>query len=185
MGPIPLRHDLRTGASAAMRRRRAIIGLSLAGMAAMAPVSLLQTGVVEHLPDPPVGPFHSDQANLSEVAYQLGLPDGTLALASLAANVPLAAWGGEDRAQQQPLAPLAAAGKALVDAIGAASYFWQMASGKQPWCPYCITGAIANFAILALSVPEAVTAVNNLSEGQTWSHTPGRQPTASPSSSPR
>ena len=146
-----------------MRRRRAIIGLSLVGMAAMTPVSLLQTGIVRHLPDPPVGDFHSDETNLSDTAYKRGVPDGTLALASLAANLLLAAWGGQDRARQQPEVGLLAAGKALADAIGAGGYFWQMLSGKEPWCPYCVTGALANFGILALALPDAPTALERLS----------------------
>ena len=173
MNPQQLRDDLRQGETAEMGRRRAIVGLSLVGMAAMTPVSLLQTGVVRHLPDPPVGGFNSDKANLSETAYKLGVPDGTLALASLAANVPLAAWGGRDRARQQPWVALVAARKALADAVGAGGYFWQMASGKQPWCAYCITGALANFGILALAVPEAVTALRGLSSK-------GVQPQATP-----
>lgn len=157
-----LRHDLRQADDSAMLRRRAIIGLSLVGMAAMTPVSLLQTGIIGHLPDPPLPNFHSDEVNLSDVAYQLGVPDGTLALASLAANLPLAAWGGRDRPRERPWVSLLAAGKAVADAVGAGRYFWQMASGKEPWCPYCITGAIANFGILALALPEAVTALAGL-----------------------
>lgn len=166
MNPQQLRHDLRDGTESDLRRRRAIVGLSLVGMAAMTPVSLLQTGVVRHLPDPPIGNFHSDQTNLSEAAYRFGVPDGTLALASLAANLPLAACGGEDRARRQPWVSLLAAGKALADAVGAGAYFWQMLSGKQPWCPYCITGALANFSILALTVPEAVHAVSASNHGR-------------------
>jgi hypothetical protein len=137
MNPQQLRHDLRQADDAEMRRRRRIIGLSLVGMAAMTPVGLLQTGIVRHLPDPPVGNFHSDQTNLSDTAYRLGVPDGTLALASLATNLPLAAWGGRGRAREQPWVALVAAGKALADAIGAGGYFWRMASSKEPWCPYC------------------------------------------------
>lgn len=157
-----LKHDLCEADDADMRRRRAIIGLSLLGMAAMTPVSLLQTGIVRHLPDPPIGDFHSDEANLSDTAYQYGVPDGTLALASLAANIPLAAWGDRDRARRRPGVPLSAAGKALADAIAAGSYFWQMASGKESWCPYCVTAALANFGILALALPEAITALGAL-----------------------
>lgn len=161
MNSQQLRHDLRQGTSPEMERRRAIIGLSLAGMAAMTPVSLLQTGIVRHLPDPPVRGFNSDRANLSDTAYKLGVPDGTLALASLAANIPLAAWGDADRARARPWLPVAAAGKALADAVGAGWYFWQMLSGKQPWCAYCITAAVANFGVLALTLPEAAAALTS------------------------
>jgi Vitamin K epoxide reductase family len=163
MSAQQLRYDLREADDPEMRRRRrAIISLSLVGMAAMTPVSLLQTGIVRHLPDPPVGDFHSDETNLSDPAYRFGTPDGTLALASLAANVPLAAFGGRFRARQQPLLALLTAGKAVADAAGAAGYFWKMLSGKEPWCPYCITGAVATFGILALTLPEAVTAMETL-----------------------
>jgi hypothetical protein len=162
MSTQQLRHDLRQADDAEMRRRRAVIGLSLVGMAAMTPVSLLQTGIVRHLPDLPLDDFNSDKANLSDTAYRFGVPDGTLALASLAANLPLAAWGGRDRARRQPRVALLAAAKALADAIGAGGYFWQMASGKEPWCPYCITGALANFGILALALPDAITALEGL-----------------------
>ena len=160
-----LRSELRQGDSAELRRRRAIIGMSLVGMAAMIPVSLLQTGMVKHLPDPPVDGFDSDTTNLSDPAYRFGVPDGTVALASLAANLPLAAWGGDDHAREHPWISLLTAGKALVDAVGAGGYFYQMLSGKQPWCGYCITGALANFSILALTLPEGIRALAQL-DGQ-------------------
>ena len=65
-----------------MRHRRAVVGLSLVGMASMAATSLLQTGVIRHLPDPPLRGFNSDKVNLSQAAFPLGIPDGTLALAT-------------------------------------------------------------------------------------------------------
>lgn len=163
MNADQLRRDLLHDDSADMRRRRAIIGCALGGMAAMAPVSLRQTGIVKHLPDPPIGRFHSDETVLSEPAYMLGVPDATLALASMAATIPLAAWGTADRAQRQPWVPLLAASKAVADAIGTASYFWRMVSGKEPWCAYCLGGAIANFSVLCLVLPEGAAALRALS----------------------
>lgn len=53
----------------------AIVGLSLVGMAAMTPVALLQTGIVRHLPDPPLPRFRSDEAKLSDSAYQFGVTE--------------------------------------------------------------------------------------------------------------
>lgn len=150
-----LRDDLQTDSSDGMRRRRAIIGLSLVGAAAMTAVSLLQTGVVKHLPDPPIDSFDSDKVNSADTAYMLGVPDGPLSLASLAANIPLAAYGGADRAEKQPIVPLIAAGKAVVEAAVAGWYFYQMPVKEKAWCGYCITGAATNLAIAALSLPEA------------------------------
>jgi hypothetical protein len=130
-----LRRELQEGESRGLRRRRWVIGLSLVGIGAMAAVSLFQTGVVGHLPDPPVEGFDSDKVNSSETAYMLGVPDGTLSLASLAANVPLAAFGGDDRARATPLVPLFAAGKSLVEAAVAGWYFYQMPRRRNAGAP--------------------------------------------------
>src|SRR5579884_4379121 len=159
MNAQQIRRELRNDPSVELRRRRAIIGLSLVGMAAMPPVCVLQTGLVRHLPDLPVRGVDSDGANLSDTAYRLGIPDGTLALASLAANIPVAAWGGAERAREQPWLSLGAAAKAVGDAVGAGSYFWQMLTGREPWCPYCITAALAIFGIAGLTLAEAATAI--------------------------
>ena len=157
-----LREELQKGNSKGLRRRRAIIGLSLLGMGAMTAVSLLQTGIVKHLPDPPVDSFDSDKVNSSDTAYALGTPDGTLSLASLAANIPIAAFGGENRAEEQPLVPILAAGKSVVEAVAAGWYFYQMPTKEKAWCGYCIVGAFANFGIAALSLPEALEALKTL-----------------------
>jgi uncharacterized membrane protein len=149
------RHDLREGGSPDLRRRRAVIGLSLVGMASMAVVSLLQTGVVRHVPDPPLRGFDSDRVNASDVAYQFGVPDGTLSLAAFAVNVPLAAAGGADRARRHRWLPLLAAGKAAIEATAAAWYFYQMPAREKAWCGYCIVGALASFGVCALTLPEA------------------------------
>ncbi|MCA1635714.1 MAG: vitamin K epoxide reductase family protein [Acidobacteria bacterium] len=162
IGPHQLRNELQQGETRGLKRRRAIIGLSLLGMGAMSAVSLLQTGIVKHLPDPPLKSFDSDKVNSSDTAYMLGVPDGTLSLASLAANIPIAAFGGADRASQQPLIPLIAAGKAAVEAAIAGWYFYQMPAKEKRWCGYCITGALANLGIFALTLPEARQALSTL-----------------------
>jgi uncharacterized membrane protein len=147
-----------------LRGRRAIIALSLVGMGAMAAVSLFQTGVIKHLPDPPLDSFDSDRVNSSDTAYALGVPDGTLSLASLAANIPLAAYGGENRAETEPLVPLAFAAKATIEAAVAGWYFYQMPTKEKKWCGYCIAGAAANWGIAALSLIEAKKALKNLKQ---------------------
>ena len=151
-----VQRELRHSDNSDVRRRRTVVGLSLVGMAAMTPVAMLQTGIIRHLPDPPIDRFNSDKANLSESAFRFGVPDGTVALASLAANIPLAAYGGRDRARSRAWAPLFAAAKEMADTAGAGWYFFQMATKRQPWCAYCITAAIANFGVLVLTVPEAM-----------------------------
>lgn len=164
--PQALRAELRHGASDDLWRRRAIIGLSLVGMTAMAAVSLFQTGIVKHLPDPPLESFDSDKVNSSDTAYMLGVPDGTVSLASLAANIPLAAAGGINRAREQPLLPLAVAGKSAVEAAVACWYFYQMPAKEKAWCGYCIVGAVCNVGIAALTIPEASKALAALRHGE-------------------
>lgn len=157
-----LRRELQEEQTEDLRLRRAIIRLSLLGMGAMAAVTLFQTGVISHLPDPPLEDFDSDKVNSSDTAYALGVPDGALSLASLAANIPLAAFGGADRAITQPLIPLAAAAKSTVEAAVAGWYFYQMAAVEKKWCGYCIVGAAANWGIAAMSLIEAKKAWQSL-----------------------
>ena len=162
--PQQLRQELQNSNKKDLNLRRGVIGLSLLGMAAMTAVTLFQTGVVEHLPDPPIDSFDSDRVNSSDTAYALGVPDGALSLASLAANIPLAAFGGENRAQKTPLVPIAAAAKATVEAAVAGWYFYQMPTKEKAWCGYCIVGALTNWGIAALTLIEAKKAVKALRE---------------------
>jgi uncharacterized membrane protein len=156
-----LRRDLQRGSDTHLNLRRAVIAASVAGVASMVPVTMLQTGIVHHLPDPPLKGFHSDAANSSLIAYQFGAPDGSMAVASFAANIPLAAFGGADRAQTKPVVPLLAAGKAAIDLASSAWYFNEMRKGKK-WCPYCIVGAISSLAVFLMTLPEARSALNHV-----------------------
>jgi uncharacterized membrane protein len=148
-----------------MKLRRAIIGTSVAGMASMLPVTMLQTGIVPHLADPPIKGFHSDAANSSLIAYRFGVPDGAMAVTSFAANIPIAAFGGADRASTKPLVPIIAAGKAAIDLASSAWYFNEMRKGKK-WCPYCIVGAISSMTVFLLTLPEARAAWHRIRSGK-------------------
>lgn len=99
MSPKELRPTIQNSRTPEMRNRRGIVGLSLAGIAAMAVVSLLQTGIIQHLPDPPTRKphFDSDKVNSSKEAYSYGMPAGPLTIAVPALNLALAAAGPPDR----------------------------------------------------------------------------------------
>lgn len=125
----------------------------------MSAVTLLQTGVIKRLPDIPASNFDSNKVNSSDIAYALGVPDGALSLAGFAVNIPLAAWGGSRRSERQPLIPVVAATKALVEAAAAGWYFYQMPTKEKKWCIYCIAGAALTFGVAALALPEAVRAI--------------------------
>src|SRR5207249_3711246 len=121
-----------------------------------------QTGIIKHLPDPPLKSFNSDKVNLSNTAFKMGVPDGTLSLASLAANIPIASFGSTNRVRKHPWIPIFAAAKAAIEAVAAGWYFYQMPAREKAWCGYCITGALVNFGILALTLPEAFKAFSIL-----------------------
>ncbi len=125
----------------------------------MTPATLLQMGVLKHLPDPPLKSFNSDKVNSSYDAYRFGVPDGTLGVLSFAGNLPLLAFGGANRAQDKPWVPLVAAGKSGVDAAVALWYFYQMPAKEKAWCIYCIAGQLASLGILASTLPEARAAL--------------------------
>ena len=76
----------------------------------------------------------------------------------------IAAFGGENRHEELPLVPLAAAGKATVEAAVALWYFYQMPTKEKAWCGYCIAGALVNVGIAALTLPEAKRALKALTE---------------------
>lgn len=166
MDPRALMTELQRSDNLDMRRRRRIILTSLVGLVSMGAVSLLQTGIVKHLPDPDLPGFDSDKVNSSDTAYALGVPDGTLSLMGFAANIPIAAAAGVNRATEKPWISLAAAMKAGVEAAAALWYFYQMPAKEKAWCGYCITGTAASLTVFALTVPEARKALRTVRQNQ-------------------
>ncbi len=150
-----IRDDLRRGDTAGLEQRRASIALSLVGMASMGATTLLQAGLVRHLPDPPLPGFDSDKVNLSDDAFPFGVPDGPIALAGFAMNIPLAALGPSNRARTLPWVPLLALAKSSIDAAISGWLFYKMPTKEKAWCIYCIVAFFANLGLLALAVSEA------------------------------
>jgi uncharacterized membrane protein len=161
--PQALREQIQHDDSGDMQRRRAIVAASLGGIASMVPVILYQTGIIKHLPDPPVGNFHSDKVNGSETAFGYGGPDGPMSVLTHTLSMALAAFGGADRAEQRPWVPLAASALAGAQAGVAAVYLtYQMPKVDKAWCPYCITDAFMHMGTFALTLPEAKRALDSL-----------------------
>lgn len=133
----------------------------------MALTTLLQTGVVRNLPDPPLRRFRTKKVNSSDEAYSYGGPDSPIAITAHGVNMVLASMGGSDRARRHPLlAVLAAAAQART----AARYlFHQMPKVDRAWCPYCIVDALSHFATLALTLPCGWKALRSLTGTQSRS----------------
>jgi len=105
MDPKQLSEELRKGQNPHMTRRRWIIGLSMLGGSMGQAVTLYQTGIVNHLPDPPGQKlFDADRVDASNYAYnKFNSPDGPIMVANYALTVWVAAAGGLDRSRRNPL----------------------------------------------------------------------------------
>jgi hypothetical protein len=162
MDPTRLSRELRTAQSDDLRRRRWIVGLSLAVVAVGGIVGAYQTGIVRHLPDPP-GPFDADRVDASDYAYKrMSTPDGLLMTTTFAVTASLAGAGGADRAARQPFLPLATAAKTIYDAVTALRLAREEWQDNRAFCAYCQLATVTSLVAAALALPEAARAAKVL-----------------------
>src|SRR6266540_4564427 len=96
-----LSRQLRTEKTPDLAHRRGIVALGLVASASMGVIALYQTGLIKHLPEPPLRMFDADRVDGSAEAYErFSMPDAVLGLGSYAATIGLAAMGGRDRARE-------------------------------------------------------------------------------------
>ncbi len=156
MKPERLSHQLREEVHESLKRRRAIVGLSLVSAASMGIITLYQMGLIEHLPEPPLPYLDADKVDASAEAYEkLAVPDATLGLLSYAATIVLTSMGGKDRARQQSYLPLALLAKVLVDAGQASKLTIDQWTKHRAFCSWCLLAAAATIATVPLAMPEA------------------------------
>ena len=127
--------------------RRNIALLSAIGLLDFVPISLYQLGVIRHLPDLPGSIFDSDYVNASKEAQVAGLPDGPVSLMMYAANLVLIS-GAIKKKKKRNVFDYLIAGNSLGQAAGGAYYLYNMATEQKKICPYCVAGALINFASL-------------------------------------
>ncbi len=147
-----------------MSRRRAIIGLSMLGGSMGQLVTLYQTGIVSHLPDPPGQElFDADRVDASNYAYnKFNSPDGPIMVANYAITAWLAAAGGLDRARRNPLLPIAMGVKLVLDGVTNVELAREEWSENKAFCEYCQVATVCSIASIVLAVPEVMTAVRTL-----------------------
>jgi len=163
MNPTQLSEELRYNQDPNMKRRRWIIGLSLLGVALGQIVTLYQTGIIHHLPDPPVGPFDSDKVDASDYGYKrLDTPDAVGMISTYGITTALAAAGGANRATDNPALPISLLAKTLGDVATNLTLAREEWKENKALCFYCQTATVASIATLVLAVPEAVAAIKNL-----------------------
>lgn len=163
MQPQQLSQELREGTSPDLERRRWIVGLSMLGGTMAQIVTLYQTGVLKSLPDLPIPLVDSDRVDASPYAYsRLNTPDGPLMMINYGITAWLATTGGENRARENPLMPIAMGAKILIDALGAAELAREEWSENKAFCEYCQVATLCSFASLALAAPEVTSAFRTL-----------------------
>jgi len=113
-------------------------------MVGLVPVALFQCGALDHLPDPPVWLFASDQITSSKDAHPFGVPDGLLGLASYGTTLALALSAPHSR-----LAGQALGGKLLLDGgLATVNAVKQVARFKRV-CSWCMLTAAATLVMVA------------------------------------
>lgn len=151
--------DLRTGGGDALGRRRRVGAMALGAAASMGVVAAYQMGLVEHLPEPPLGILDADAVDASGEAYQyLKTPDAALGLVSYAATLVLAGMGSARRANERPWIPVALAAKVGLDAASGLYLTVEQASKHRRFCSWCLLAAGLSMAMVPQVLPEARTA---------------------------
>jgi len=158
-----LSHELREGQDDDLRRRRWIIGLSLLGTLMGQIVSMYQTGLIRHLPDPPLDVFDSDKVDASTYAYKrFATPDALMMITNYSVTAWLAGAGGQGRVDRQPLLPVLMGAKIVGDTLTAVQL------GREEWqenrklCAYCQLATAASLASVVLAWPEASRGLKKL-----------------------
>lgn len=150
---------LRRGAGGDLSRRRAVAGLALGAITSFVAVAAYQTGLVRHLPDPPLPGLDSDAVDASGEAYALfHTPDASLGIASYAVTLALAGMGGGERAREHPWIPLMLTAKVALDTVGAIYLTLEQLTKHKKVCAYCTAASAFTVAMVPMVLPEAVKA---------------------------
>ena len=166
MDAIAIRNELRDGNSTALDARRKVIALSALGLVDFSIISLYQTGIIRHLPDPPNRLFDSDKINASEDAYRFGAPDGPISAVAYATTMVLASAGGTEKTGRIPAFDVALGATVAGNAAGAVYYLFNMIFKQRKICPYCVTGAAINIASAIIIAPTVVEGIRKLVKGK-------------------
>ncbi len=154
MNAHSIRNALRYGESDSLQRRRTIIALAIAGLIDFSIISLYQIGIIRRLPDIPGELFDSNAVNASPNAYLFGVPDGIVSAFNYTTTMTLAAAGGTRQTSRGRIWDYLLAGSVLTNAAGAIYYLGNMIFKQKKICPYCVTGAALNLAMVPLAVQE-------------------------------
>lgn len=169
VSPATLSRQLRHGRGPFVARRRAVVGLALLGAEAMQVIALYQTGIIRHLPEPPLPFLDADRIDASPEGYsRLSTPDGILGLGSYAATAALAAMGGAARSTTAPWIPLALTAKVGFDLAQAVRLSVTQWRDYHAFCGWCLLAAGTTVATVPLVAPEALAAARHALGHRRW-----------------
>jgi len=121
----------------------ALLAAGYAALATLIPVAAHQLGVLDHLPDPPLSIFASDQITQSKTAHPLGIPDSLVGLGSYAATLGLVGL-----ARTQPMARKLLALKLLGDGSIAGFNVVRQVVSFRKLCSWCTATALCTAVML-------------------------------------
>ena len=166
--PRQLSRELRLGRSPDLQQRRWIIGLSFGGAVIGLFVGAYQTGLIRRLPDILPGQiFDAEKVDASDYAYKrLQTPDGLLMVLTYAATAALAASGGKDRSERQPILPMTAAAKAWSDLVTCLVLAREEWAENRALCSWCQVATAISAVTALLATPEAMRAMRSVYAGR-------------------
>jgi hypothetical protein len=119
-----------------------MIASCVAAMGTLVPVALYQSGVIEHLPDPPGVLFDSDRLTMTQGSRPMGIPDSYLGLASYGTTLGLLL-----SPSRSPAMNVARHAKLGLDAAMAGTkVVGQVRKGR--YCSWCLGTAAATAAMM-------------------------------------
>jgi uncharacterized membrane protein len=173
MEPADLSDALRNSTDPSMSRRRGVIALSLAAAGSMGVIAAYQSGLIRHIPEPPLPRLDADKVDASAEAFErFEVGDAFLGFVSYGVTMTLAAMGPPDRATRQPWIPLALAAKVAFDVATAARLSVDQWTKHKAFCFWCLIAAAASFATAPLVVHETRRALSTLSAGPSHPRSP-------------
>ena len=132
-----------------------MLGACCVTLATLVPVALKQTGIIDHLPDPPGRIFRSDRITESQTAHPLGIPDSLLGLASFGTTLALMLLARRNRTARVVLG-----GKLAAEAAFAAFNLGRQVVQFRKLCSWCTGTAVSALIMSATGKMVIVDAVS-------------------------
>ena len=144
-----------------------MLGACCVTLATLVPVALHQTGMIDHLPDPPGSIFCSDRITESKMAHPLGVPDSILGLASFGTTLGLILLARRNRTARTLLG-----GKLAADAAFAGFNLVRQVTHFGKLCSWCTGTAVA---ALTMSSAGRMVVLDTASEAIAYVDEAGRR----------